>query len=61
MCADVGRGRQVDRYWHTLLVGEEVGLLLVHLVKAGPHHGVLASESLELVHGPSSEVLVDVP
>ncbi len=19
MCADVGRGRQVDRYWHTLL------------------------------------------
>ena len=20
MCADVGRGRQVDRYWHTLLV-----------------------------------------
>src|ERR1039458_3160242 len=21
MCADVGRGRQVDRYWHTLLGG----------------------------------------
>src|ERR1035438_5543046 len=21
MCADVGRGRQVDRYWHTLLDG----------------------------------------
>src|SRR5439155_12310229 len=41
-------------------MGEESGLSLASSVQPGPGPGELAPESLELVHGPSDEVLVDV-
>ena len=44
-----------------LPVGEEARLVLVDLLQPGHRFGVLASESLELVHGPAGEVLVDAP
>jgi hypothetical protein len=31
MCADVGRGRQVDRYWHTLLGDSATGPLMFNI------------------------------
>jgi len=44
-----------------LPVGEEAGLVLVHLLQPGHRLGVASPESLELVHGPPGEVLVDAP
>src|SRR5258708_19874249 len=44
-----------------LPVGEQARLVLVHLLQPGHRFGVLAPESLELVHGPPGEVLVDGP
>jgi hypothetical protein len=42
-------------------VGEEAGLVVVYLRQPGRRFGVLAFESLELVHGPPGEVLADAP
>src|SRR6185437_17111721 len=42
-------------------VGEQAWLVLVDLLQPGHRFGVLAAESLELVHGPPDEVLVDAP
>src|SRR5690349_24612708 len=44
-----------------LPVGEQAWLVLVDLLQPGHRFGVLAAESLELVHGPPGEVLVDAP
>ena len=44
-----------------LPVGEQARLVLIHLLQPGHRFGVLAAESLELVHGPPDEVLVDAP
>src|SRR5436190_20043979 len=44
-----------------LPVGEQARLVLIHLLQPGHRFGVLAAESLELVHGPPGEVLVDAP
>ena len=44
-----------------LPVGEQAWLVLVYLLQPGHRFGVLAAESLELVHGPPGEVLVDTP
>jgi hypothetical protein len=44
-----------------LPVGEQARLVLVDLLQPGHRFGVLAAESLELVHGPPGEVLVDAP
>jgi hypothetical protein len=35
-----------------LPVGEQARLVLIHLLQPGHRFGVLAAESLELVHGP---------
>ena len=42
-------------------MGEQAWLVLVYLLQPGHRFGVLAAESLELVHGPPGEVLVDAP
>lgn len=42
-------------------MGEQARLVLIHLLQPGHRFGVLAAESLELVHGPPGEVLVDAP
>src|SRR6266567_6833739 len=44
-----------------LPVGEQARLVLIHLLQPGHRFGVLAAESLELVHGPPDQVLVDAP
>src|SRR5262249_23250269 len=44
-----------------LPVSEQARLVLVDLLQPGHRFGVLAPESLELVHGPPGEVLVDAP
>jgi len=42
-------------------MGEQSWLVLVDLLQPGHRFGILAAESLELVHGPPGEVLVDPP
>src|SRR5260221_13285169 len=44
-----------------LPVGEEAGLILVDLLQPGHRFGVLAPETLEFLHGPAGEMLVDAP
>src|SRR5207237_4086415 len=44
-----------------LPVGEQVWLVLIHLLQPGHRFGVLAAESPELLHGPPGEMLVDTP
>src|SRR6202795_3670609 len=44
-----------------LPVSEQARLVLIHLLQPGHCFGVLAAESLELVHGPPGEMLVDAP
>src|SRR5580704_7199421 len=44
-----------------LPVGEQARLVLIHLLQPGHRFGVLAAESLELLHGPPGEMLVDAP
>ena len=45
----------------SLPVGEQARLVLIHLLQPGHRFGVLAAESLEFVHGPPDQVLVDAP
>jgi hypothetical protein len=51
MCADVGRGRQVDRYWHTLLVGAHG---FDHVLATRLHHDDDVAAVLEQANAPSS-------
>src|SRR5260370_12566324 len=50
-------GRECDE----LPVREQAGVVLVHLLQPGDGLGVLALESLEFVHGPPGQVVVDAP
>ena len=42
-------------------VGEEPGLVLSNRVQPGPSLGSFPAQSFEFLHGPSNEMLVDVP